>query len=255
MLFFSITRKHFSTSIKNETLKKSMMYLLTLMLILGSAVMTKKIIDTHTDIRGFNYFLTKILPDFELYNGRFICYGNMPFIFKADKGGIIIDTTGVITEEYMKNYKAGIIITASQVIVKNDDDKTTHYNLSQYKDYNFTKTGLINFINNWTVVGLGIYFVLGVCYLFILKIIGVFTLSLISLVVCKISRIKLPFRSIFQISIYAIALPTIIDTILRVFNIEVPYFWIIYYAIATLYIFRYIKFSDHNNDELILNEV
>lgn len=249
-----ITKKHFSASIKTETTQKSMIYLLTLMLILGGSTMIKTNIEAALVINSFKFFLTEHLPDFQLSNGEFSCYGRVPFIKKYDDAVIIFDTTGKIPENYLDRYKAGFFCTKSKFIYKKNELETKYYNLSQYKEYNFTKTDVINFINNWKIVGLGFLFILGVCFLLFLKITGVLTLSLIAFVISKISGVKLAFGSLFQISIYAITLPSIIDYCLELFNVNIPYFWVLYYSIAIFYLYRYIKFFNHVESELILSD-
>ena len=71
--------------------------------------------------------------------------------------------------------------------------------------------------------------------------IGVLVLSIIALILAKILKTEADYQHLFKYSIFAIVLPTLIDYALDVVSIKIPYFWIIYYAVAIFYLVRYIR--------------
>lgn len=251
----SVWDKYFGAKIKVEDFKKSMIYLLILMLFIGSVKMIESDIDNYHYASSLAKFFKIKSPDFEFKNGRFYYFGEMPFIFEEGQNIIIVDTSGKVTEESLNKYKSGMFISTTRLVYKKDNTETKGINLIDYKKINFTRNELIKFINYFTIPILLIITLIGLFFIYIFKLIGVFILTIIALIINKILKAGIDYQNLFKISIYAIALPTVIDSVLDIFKVEIPYFWIIYYCIATFYIFRYIsKFSHTVDKELLLTE-
>ena len=71
---------------------------------------------------------------------------------------------------------------------------------------------------------------------FIITIVDVLILSLFGMMTCYFSKIKVKYRAIFNMSIYAITLPLILrliyEVLLLIFNFRIKYFDMMYTAIA-----------------------
>ena len=245
----SVWDKYFGAKIKMEDFKKSMIYLLILMLILGGVRIIEVDLGLYQSTSDLTLFFKVKSPDFEFKDGRFYCFGEMPFIFAEDQEIFIVDTSGKTTEDILNKYDSGVYLSATKMVYKKGSAETRTINLSEYKGINFTRTNLIKLINSFTIPILLIVTLIGLFLIYVFKLIGVFTLSVIALIINKILKTGIDYQNIFKISIYAIALPTVIDLVLDIFKIEIPYFWVIYYGIAIFYLFRYISGFDNKINE------
>jgi len=254
----SLLEKDFGERIKAEDFGKSMWFLLILMLFIGSIIMIKAEIEIY---KGMNEVVTKLeidFPDFELKNGHFVCQGKMPFIRNGEnKSVFIIDTSGKHSGEILDVYKSGIFISESKIINKKNAVETTSYNLSDFKSFSITKDKIIEILSGWKIPGLVILFILSLFFIYVWKLIGVVTLSLIALIISKVLKTEIDYQNLFKIGIYAIFLPTIINSALGIAEVKIPYFWIVYYAIATFYVVRYVmgfKSTDNVATEIITTD-
>jgi len=251
----SLLDKGFTAQIKAEEVGKSVKYLLILMLIIGSVIMIKAEMGLYNAANETVTTLQTKFPDFELKDGHLKCSGPMPFRLNAKPGKdekdalFIIDTSGKYTPEILDQYKSGIIFFESKVVYKKDAFETKTYNFSDIK-VNFTKTELINIINNWTIPALIFIFLISLFFTFLAKLLGVFLLSIIGIVMNKILKAELDYQTIFKICVYAIVLPSIIKFGLGIVDVDIPYFWIVYYGIASFYIYKFIKEFNELQEEV-----
>lgn len=235
-----IVEKDFGKKIKNESLGKSMVYLFIFMLIVGSLFMLK------TDLILFNSIIEETdnvkynFANFEIKDGKFIYYGAMPVVKVEEGFATVIDTTGTTNEEILNKYEGGIFISETKFVVKNATEERK-INFSDYKGYNLTKTELLNSIQIYTIPVLSVIFILGVIVLYLLKLLAVFIFSVAPVIMTSRLKLNIDYSNILQVTIYSITLPTIIKCVLFIFNVNIPFFFILYYLIATYYIVRYLK--------------
>ena len=250
-LKLSIYDKNFGTGIRQEKTAKSVKYLVILMAVIGSIIMIKADFKMYYGLDKFTTTLKNDYPDFELKDGYLFCQGDMPFIIQDKDAIIIFDTTGKTDASVLNGYSSGALITESTLVYKKNNVESRTYNLSEAKMFNFTRTGRIGIIHNWTIPALIFVFLFGVFFIFLWKMTGVFFLSLIALVLSKILSVDLDFQTLFKISIYAIVVPTIIDSGLDLAGVNIPHFWVVYYAIAIFYLWRFIKVPKENGDKTL----
>lgn len=238
----SLLEKGFGARIKEQETGKAVKYLMVVMLILGSIIMIKGDIKFNDIIKNSLEAITNKCPDFELKDGKFVCRGEMPFV-SVGKSNIafIIDTSGKTRIDTLNNFKSGIFITENNLVYKKSSYETTSYKFSDFKTLNITKSWLINVIRNYTIPVLVFVFIIGFVFIIIGKMIGVLFLTLIALILARILKTEINYENIFKISIYAIIVPTILNNVLDWTTLKIPYFWVIYYAIAIFFLVRYIK--------------
>jgi hypothetical protein len=238
----SIVGKGFGAAIREIEVGSSIKYLLIIMLVIGSIVMIKPEIELYTFSKVAVVQLKDKFPDFKLQDGKFICQGKMPYIYNGKESEVfIIDTSGKTNRDILSAYKSGVLITESTVEYKKNSVESRSYNLSDFRKFDLTKGRLIELIKTYTIPGLVVVFLLGLLFIFIGKMIGVLVLSIIALILAKILKTEADYQHLFKYSIFAIVLPTLIDYALDVVSIKIPYFWIIYYAVAIFYLVRYIR--------------
>lgn len=235
-----IIEKDFGKKIKNESLGKTMVYLFIFMLIIGSLFMLKTDLIFYNTIIEETEIIQNNFANFELKEQKFVYYGAMPVVKVEDNFATVIDTTGATNEDILNKYEGGIFISETKLVVKSATEKRI-MDFSDYKEFNFNKSELLNSIQIYTMPVLIVIFIIGVIVLYLLKLLALFIFSIAPVVMTSRLKLNIDYGKIFQITIYSITLPTIIKCVLFIFNINIPFFFILYYLIATYYIVRYLK--------------
>ena len=174
------------------------------------------------------------LPIIEIQNGVVSVDAKQPYKIVEEDFALILDTTGEITS--LDEYKSGILLTKNKVLYKENEVKTESYDLSNIEsvriDENFMKVlrkNLVWIIFPFMLLGIFIYFCIA-------RFLQIFIFSLISLATSSIVNIKLSYKQLFNIGIYAITPGIILGALLAVFLIQLPFFWIIYAGLYIIYL-------------------
>lgn len=162
---------------------------------------------------------------------------------------IIVDTGEENTEEHtakLNLYESGIIILKDRAILKTKiDNGQTSYNYSQFNIGNFNKDELLSiFSSNQIYYSYAILFVAIFIYLFLFYFVQTFIdaifLAVLGYFVARINRMRIKFSATFNIGIYALTLPIILNLIYIIINlltgIEIKYFDWMYTAISYVYV-------------------
>ena len=174
------------------------------------------------------------LPIIEIQNGVVSVDAKQPYKIVEEDFALILDTTGEITS--LDEYKSGILLTKNKVLYKENEVKTESYDLSNIEsvriDENFMKVlrkNLVWIIFPFMLLGIFIYFCIA-------RFLQIFIFSLISLATSSIVNIKLSYKQLFNIGVYAITPSIILGALLAVFVIQLPLFWIIYAGLYIIYL-------------------
>lgn len=258
-----VMERSFGKTVVLETLGTAIKYFLFFILIIGSITMIEYAYDFKVAFEEVTQHIKEAAPEFRFENGYLECQGDMPLI--EEDGNIIfaIDTTGKINQDILNSYDEGILITSTKLIQKRNSSEYRTINFSDMDWLNFTKRDMIKFVNKWSLPVSIVIFIIGLILIFIDKIINVVIISIIGLFINAIMKSKLLYENIFKLSVYAITLPTIVNMITNLFNITIPYFFVIYYGLTIYYLYRYLseikKESELNStidtDEAILHNV
>lgn len=123
-----------------------------------------------------------------------------------------------------------------RVMYKESEVKTETYNLSNIQalriDENFMKTLRKNAV--WMLFP--IMLIATYIIFCIAKFFQILLFSLISVATSSIANIKLSYRQLFNIGIYAITPSTILGTLLAIFGIQLRFFGIIYSGLYIIYL-------------------
>ncbi len=218
-------------------------------LIFGAITGIRILYDFNTGLNEVIQGIQTEIPDFKLQNGELVVDAKMPLtVDKTQEGIFIIDTSGQTDQEILKDYPTGILVTKSEVIQKKNDIETTSYNFKDLGDIVVTKSDVEKYLPYLKVLNAFII-VFGYIGYLIGKLFSVLILSLVGLLLAKILKYHSGFGTFFKASIYVLTLPLMIKTILSLFAVTIPYFWLIYYGIAILYLWNIIKILKQTNDD------
>lgn len=242
-----------------EGLKSALKYLVKLVAVLTLVVCVGIIYQTNSLIKkGVNY-LQNEFPEFSYKDGKIEVLSDSEIKTSAGEkyiGKVIVDAK---TEEETKINQyineiteegEGIIILKDRVIIKNSAVVgTISYT---YKDAfeqmgitEFTKQDVINYANSSQIFTLYVsifltIFIYSFIMYFLTTISNVVLLSIFGYITTLLSRIKIRYVAIFNMSVYAITLSVILNMLYIGINIFVPfsmeYFQVMYVAVAAIYL-------------------
>ncbi len=218
---------------------KAVAYLLLLSFLISLAVFIPAGIqfDRIVDDLIANY--DTVIPDFTFANGKLQVNGKMPIILDDGAYPIVIDTSPDAEDKILPEYDIVILITSDKIIQKNYANKSIS-NLSAFQGLELTRDDIAQALPLMKPVGVFmiILFVIGfVCGKFISALI----ISLIGLIINSALKTSLSFRNIFKISVYSMTLPLLICTAPSLVSIQIPFLWIVFYAIASVYVYGAIR--------------
>lgn len=258
-LWYSITKVEKYPEMSAIGNKKALKYLAGLIAILTLITCLGVIYQTNKMVGQTLSFVETELPEFSYKEGTLSSEANEPIILeKEDLGfGKIIINLNELTQEnkdeyttQIKEYGSGILVLKDKVILENIAvEGETEYSyqdaFSQVGMTEFTKQDLISYAK-----GNGIYnlylslFLTMFIYSFIIYAVSAvwtcLVLSALGYLVTWISKMKMRFVAIFNMSIYALTLSILLNIIYVVINIfttfAIEYFQVMYMSVAFIYL-------------------
>ncbi|MDO5555342.1 MAG: DUF1189 family protein [Clostridia bacterium] len=244
---------HYKT-FADEKLSITIKYILKLMIIFAVIIaiaLTYKLIEqTQMAIQIFD----TECPNFKIENNTLIIEEENKQFVKGDKNGyfgIVINDEAEelsnINEAF--NYQRVIALLNNRIIIrdaKNIESTITYEQLSnKYNLNNINKESIINFAtgNNTTKI-YALFVIISLIYLYVIYLIqillDILLLSAVGYLLSKIIRVKFKYKSIFNMSVYALTLSVILYVIYIFVNLftgfNIKYFEIAYNLIAYIYI-------------------
>ena len=242
-----------------EGLGKAMIYISKLVAVLAIVLCLGIIYQTHNKIKSSVEYLQKDFPDFSYKDGILNVETEKPITIEEEQsmfGKVIIDSK-VEDENEINKYindlnvnGEGLVILKDKVIVKNQMvNGNIMYNYKESMEplgiKEFSKQDIINYTNSTQVIPVYIsLFITLFVYAFIMYLLttlsNVLILSAFGYISTLISKIKIRYVAIFNMSIYAITLSTILNILYIGVNTFVPftmkYFQVMYISVATIYL-------------------
>ncbi len=239
----------------DEKLLTSVKYILKIIIIFSIVItiaLTTRVIDVvNREIQNFK----ENFPEFKIENNVLIIEGDNKQFIKGDTDGIIAlivdsEKDNLNDIEISIPYQRIIAILKDKIILRNSDnieESITYENLNQNYDLSsINKQNITNILSNSNLSKIFATFVLvSIVMLFIFYLIKVLLdillLSIIGFLLNKIMGINFKYKSIFNMSVYALTLSVVLYLIYSVINLFtgfiIQYFELAYNAISYIYIF------------------
>ena len=193
-------------------------------------------------------------PEFSFNNYVLEIKGDNKKIVKGDDSGyfgLIIDSQNDNLSDVKEssNYQRVIGILKDKVVIKNVDGVESFQDYKQlnerYDISNLNKSKVLDFFsrNNltkiYTIIGIVFFIYLFVVYL-IEFMLDILMLSVVGYLFSRIVRIKLKYKSLFNLSVYSLTLSILLYLIYIIANLftgfTIRYFEVAYHAISYIYI-------------------
>jgi hypothetical protein len=172
----------------------------------------------------------------------------MPVIVEHESVLYIIDTTDpadkVFNDKYsaeFEKYKQAFFVGNRKLVAKQNEMETRTYDLNMLNSMPpFDKDDIGKKFYYWKYLA-AICFPFYLSYFYCAKLISILIISLIAIVINSSSKYRFSYSALFTASAFALAVPLFVDTILSLAGINIPAFFLIYYAIAAIYLILGLK--------------
>ncbi len=222
---------------KKGSMGRAFLYLFVVSMISGIIGSVKIYMGMDQAFKDMHQTFTKDFPNFTFTKDGLEVEGKMPIISaEGNKFITIVDTEGKVSPSVLDQYEEGIYVGKTKIIFKRNQVETREYDLSSFKEIApLTKSDVEKFFAySWVMSLIVIIFFL--VFYFIAKIVNALVVGLIGLIYSAVTRSGESFGDLFKLSIYALTLPIIIETVLTLTGIKIPFFSVIYFGLATGYL-------------------
>ena len=235
-----------------EKLGTAIKYFLKLMIIFSILISVFLTARLYKEVETLKTSFTNECPDFKIENNILIIDGDNKKYekdFEYELLGLIIDSESTdLTEEQTEQYQRVIAFLKDKMVIKTQDAETrmTYEDISKNQNINgLSKQQMLDYVNsNVMIIIYVIFFVATIIFAFIAYsiqiLMDIFLLSIIGLIISRIAAIKLKYKEIFNMSVYALTLSIILYLAYICVNImtgfTITYFDLAYEIISYIYI-------------------
>ncbi len=222
---------------KKGTMGRAFLYLFVVSMIFGIIGSVKIYMGMDQAFKDMHQTFTKDFPNFTFTKDGLEVEGKMPIISaEGNKFVTVVDTEGKVSPSVLDLYEEGIYVGKTKLIFKKNQVETREYDLSSFKELApLTKRDVEKFFAySWVISLFVIIFFLA--FYFVAKIVNAAVVGLIGLIYSAITRSGESYGNLFKLSVYALTLPIILETLQMVTGFNIPFFFWVYFAIAAGYL-------------------
>lgn len=233
---------------------KAIQYIITLTLIFAAVIVLSYTYKFSTAIQETRNYIDQNIEQIKYENGKMQITANSPIIIEDQKGiipVIIIDTNENINKseqiQKLKSYNTGLLLTSDEaVLVSNILGREESISYSSILKENInSKQDVLELLSTKNMMYTYVFFAATIfVYLFIVcfasHIVDIIVLAVLGYLFARIIKLRLRFKATFNIGVYALTLPMILNLIYIVVNtftgFEIKYFGWMYQAISYIYV-------------------
>lgn len=258
-LWYSITKIEKYPEMATEGVGRAISYLFKIVAILAIVLSIWMTYETYEVIQKGTNYLQNEFPSFSYNEGILQVEQQEAIVIEAEESGVgkIIVDTKTDSEEQINQYlnsiggnESGIIVLNKKILVKTPaiagsisyEYKSIFDNMQITQ---LTKQDVIDYANSNQIISLYIsifstIFIYSIIMYFITTLWYVVMISIVGYITSWTLKIRMRYAAIFNMSVYAITLSVLLNTIYLIVNIFIPftisYFQVMYVAVATIYL-------------------
>lgn len=180
------------------------------------------------------------IPDFRLADGQLEVDAPQPIVLNGEnQTALIIDTTGKTDESVLDKYNEGIFVSRDKIVNK-QGTQINKINFADMKQLSLDKQELLGYLPlvKWLFVIIAVFgYVFGAAWILITTVI----LALIGLFINSTQKGHLQFGQTWNVAVYALTLPWVLDTLKGEIYPQIPFFWVIKWGLAIFIMYKGIE--------------
>lgn len=256
-VWYSIDKIEKYAELSTEGLKSALKYLAILVLIIGVISSVSNIYKTSLVVNKISQYIDEKIPDLSYSDNTLKVENSETIIDENEEFGKIIVDTNTDDEQQINKYvndvkdeENAVIILKNKLILKTSGvSESANYNyedlFGQMEITEFNKQQLVDYLTGSTmfkyyanlfltlfIYAFAVYLINTLFYIIIISMVG--------FLATMILKLKIRFVAVFNMAVYAITLPTILNIIYIIVNAfykyVISYFDVMYVMISTIYI-------------------
>ena len=256
-IWYSITKLEKYPELAVEGVPRALIYLIGLVAILAIVSCAGSLYQLNTVIKNGVDYISNNFPEFSYKDGILDVQSEDPLTYENENFGKIIVDTKAEDEQQMNNYineitdtGEGVVVLRDKIILKSRSVAgTVTYNYSNLLRNmgitEFQKQDVINFVNSSQIINLYLsVFIMMFVYIFVIYLLNILTyvifVSIFGCIANLVTKLRMRYAAIFNMSVYAVTLSTILYIAYIAVNIfvnfEIKYFEPMYITVATIYL-------------------
>ncbi len=224
----------------NYKVVKAFVHIIVVSFFIWLAVTALSLVQFFNKTGGASNIIDNYIPDFVLSGGELKCESTLKYDIKDAGVYIDIDTSvdganmyDTDTKALLRNYSNALIIGSKSMLVKGNG-LTQQLNFSSLGNVTYTKDDfrkLIPVFYILTFVGYGIVLVYDIVGYIMLAAIATAFASVIAMTM----RLKLKYKQVFIVSVYAATLPVVLVELIETFIVGIPFSSVLTILLILLY--------------------
>lgn len=278
-VWYSIDKIDKYSELSAEGFVRAIKYLAILILIISIISALGTVYRTSISVRNISKYIEDNSPELTYSDGTLKVENDEAIIDENNNefGKVIIDTNTNEEDkinEYINNVNSdenAIIILKDRLIIKEVGmQQTTSYNYkSLFGELNiteFNKSDLVSYLTSSNMLKLYfnlfvVLFIYAFIIYFINTLLNVAVISIFGYLTTIILKLKIKYRAVFNMAVYSITLPTILNIIYLIVNTfysyKINYFDVMYVLISSIYMIAaiFILKSDFNKKQAEVQKI
>lgn len=255
-VWYSINKIEKYSELSAEGFGRAIKYLVTLVIILALVSSAATVYRTSLEVKNIAQYINENVPELTYSNELLTVDSEIPIIGENESFGKVIVDTNTESEETINQYinevqdnESAIIILKDKLILKETGIQgTVNYNYNELFGEmgitEFNKQNLVEYLSGTSMMSLYLNLLLVLfIYAFTIYLINtlfyVIVISIFGNLTTIILKLKIRFVAVFNMAIYAITLPTLLDMLYvginAFFNYTINYFEVMYMLVASIY--------------------
>jgi len=213
-------------------------YLLMLLIITWGLITVRAHFATTALLNSEGRAIAAKIPTMKLTKGKIAFEVEQPFIVnepESDKPLIILDTTGQTTS--LDDHPGVVMLVTETKMITRNQGKVEEVDLSQLPDFKVDQQTLQGWLESAgtiiVIVLLPIFLVTSIVY----RLLQLILYALIAGAFASSAKLKLDFSTQMRLAAMALTPAIVLDTILWVGNIEMPFWWPICFFLTLGYLY------------------
>ena len=256
-IWYSVAKPERYPELAVEGVPRAFIYLITLVAILVIVSCAGSLYQLNIVVKNGVDYINSSFPEFSYKEGILEVQSEEILKYENENFGKIIVDTKTEDEQQINNYKnevsdygEGVIILKNEVTLKSQAvTGTVTYNYSDLLGKmgitEFNKQDIVNFVNSSQIINLYLsVFIMMFVYIFVIYFLNILTyvifVSIFGCLANIITKLRMRYAAIFNMSVYAVTLSTILYIAYIAVNIfinfEIKYFEPMYITVATIYL-------------------
>jgi len=186
--------------------------------------------------------IVKQIPAITIRKGQASIQEPQPYFIidpESKKPLAVIDTTGELTS--LEGTGAIVLLTKSTVIAKKSKAETRTWDISGVRDFYVDSeaiTGWLEVGRRWLVI---IFYPFALLFSYVYRIVQALLYAAIGMAFASMLGARLAYQTLIRLAIIATTPAIVLDTVCTLAGIDVPFWWVICFAIAMGYLFFAVK--------------